>query len=161
MIRVQEGFFKTVFHFSKGSLCLLRRLQIKNTNVKYHATESTKDYTHSSTAVYLSSMQGPGLLPSTIIKQTKHTGFITHKEQRALNIKYDLNKKSQRLSSLTFAEKLIKSPVKKMVRTWSLKQTKNWYIYVLHTYINMHIYISIHICSIYIAYIYKLYVLYI
>lgn len=115
MTRVQEGFFKTVFHFSKESLCLLRRLKIKNTilllNVKYHATESTKDSTHSSLAVYLSSMRGPGLLPSTIIKQTKHTGFITQKEQRALNIKYDLNKKSQRLSSLTFAEKLIKSPV--------------------------------------------------
>lgn len=57
--------------------------------------------------------EGLGLLPSTIIKQTKHTGFITQNEQRALNIKYDSNKKSQRLSSLTFAEKLIKSPIKK------------------------------------------------
>lgn len=56
--------------------------------------------------------EGLGLLPSTIIGP-KHTGFITQNKQRALNIKYDSNKKSQRLSSLTFAEKLIKSPVKK------------------------------------------------
>lgn len=108
MARVQEGFFKTVFHFTKGSLCLLR-LKIKNTilllNVKYHATESTKDCTHGSTAVYLSSMRGPGFASQYYNKTTKHTGFITQNEQRALNIKYDSNKKSQRLSSLTFAEK--------------------------------------------------------
>lgn len=93
--------------------------------MKYHATESTKDCTHSSTAVYLSSMRGPGFA-SQYYNKTNHTGLITQKEQRALNIKYDLKKKSQRLSSLTFAEKLKKkSRVKKMVRTWNLKQTKN------------------------------------